>query len=322
MGLDIGPFSLEKLEQLRELRVHTARAADTKSGMASDQGGTPRRKLWIVGKFERLFSDRKAKDVLRAVYLMVILGAALALVVGGTLLMDWRRRVFVMTSGCAATGLCAATVMIIDRPVFRVLFPVAYLFFVLLLVAFPWRGLAQSQGLVSWRRPMLRAAMCIFVAMGCVGAITGMAQVFKNGEQQLLFRDFLQKVRIIAATRQAIVAWPDALPLQYQSPFVKYETGFEKRRGTAGRVIYQLNSNYGSHPARLESLKQHFGQDVYSGLFSPNVVHLVSSREQVEQLERFSQEHYQKEVRGQQLGEFEVGDLTISAWLLVPPENL
>jgi len=153
--------------------------------------------------------------------------------------------------------------------------------------------------------------------MGSIGILAGAAQGYSNSVQQLLFREFLQKARMTAGAHRSLVAWPDAFPLQYQSPFAKFESSSEEDNVASDIKIYQLNSNYGSDPRRLTILKNQFGEDIYAGLTGPSVVHLVSSQEQVERLERFHEEHYKRKLKAVKLQEFQVGYVKIVACLLV-----
>ena len=221
MGLDAGPFRLEALRRAAEEREKALGMAPVISHADHDRMVAPRR-LWILGKFERLVRDRRGKDVLRSMYLAVVLGAGFSLLVAVGLLGDWRRFLVLAGTGSAVIAGYVVTILVIDRPVFRVLFPMAYIFLTLALAVFPWRRLRDCD-LSNWRLFALWSAIGVFSVMGGVGIAAAVGQAYSNREQQRLFAEFLQKVALKAEAHGALVAWPDALPLQYQSPFVNYE---------------------------------------------------------------------------------------------------
>lgn len=321
MGLDTGPFSLENVKRVERARLNGADSIAVHptvhpGSVEQANADTPDRKLWIVGKFERLVNNRYGKDVLRASYLLVVLGAGFLLTAAMVVLREWKRACVMIAMGTAVAGFYGIVTIVIDRPVFRVLFSMAYVFFVIAATIFPWRRLAEFPSLPRVTRGSLLAAATFGCLIGGLGVVTGVAQAYSNREQQSRFLDYLRRNLAVAAAGQAVIAWPDAYPVQYLSPFVR--DGFLAVENGAGARFYQFNSTWGSHPYRLKMLKADFGDDVYQNLTGPGVVHLVSAKEQVTKLETFYDEHYGRKVRGVQREEFVVGDVTITSWTLLP----
>src|SRR5207245_1023514 len=97
------------------------------------------------------------------------------LVAGAALLGDWRGALFAIATACAVAACCIMTIIVIDRPVFRVLFPMAYVLFIFAVLVFPWHRLGGYHGLPYWRRRALLSTIAAFCVMGGIGILAGMA---------------------------------------------------------------------------------------------------------------------------------------------------
>jgi len=317
MGIDSGPFSLQNLQRSQDIMYGEDEAANTAQKSTrnahvtrtktNDQGGGSTRE-----KLRGMIQGQNVRHIRLTLYLMVIFGAGGTLIVGGTVLRDWKSVSFLGIIACTVAASCAYVAIVLDRAVFRVLFPCAYVFLIMAIVFFPWDRLRTSHELSIYRRWLLLSTIGIFCFIGGVGMVMGGTQIQRNRDNKLLYSEMIKKIRMKIGAQRVFVAWPSALPVEYQSPF--------ERRDASALKIYPMGA-YTSNPALLNRLKQLFGEDVYEGLTKLEVVHLFRDPGNFEILKRFYAEHYGRQFKGIRIGEFLNGEGETTAWVLVDAED-
>jgi hypothetical protein len=239
-------------------------------------------------------------------YLLVVLATGGVLIVAAIALRDWKAVGYMSVTALGVAAWYIVTAVLMDRPVFRVSLPLAYVFFAISVIAFPWSTFAPGRLSTTVRRRLVIWSKCAVILVTALSAILGIAQVRANALQQRLFADLTKQLRHVVTADDTLVSWADAFPFQYSSPF--------ELTPLFDRNLYPVIGTYSSYPDRLERFKERFGNDIYQGLVAPGTVHLVASNDQLEQLRLFSIEHYRRDITFVKLAEFKVAYREEGLW--------
>lgn len=304
MVIDSGPFALE--------RLRGASGAEDRAGITAPAAAVEARAVdppvsSTRLKLDGLLAGRNPRHTRLTLYLLVVFGAATALVAGAAALGDWRSVRHASVAGMTAIGSCALSAVILDRAVFRVMLPAAYVFLVTAIARFPWGRVRVVGDRPAWRALALRAAIGVFVLSGLTGLLLGLTQIRQNHVNRSLYENMMRDVHALAGPERAVIGWSVAVPIEFQSPFAHGDR--------PGLTLFRV-SPLASHPTVLARLRARFGDDVYAGLPRPDVIHLVDNPGQIERLKTFYAEHYGWRIAAISLGAFDNGEGKTTAWTL------
>jgi hypothetical protein len=305
MVFDSGPYRLENLaaslgESSTETRVVTPIRGASQSVAHSETLADRNRDSKTLKKLTSTSRNVTWRSIRLPVFLVAVIGAAIALTAASAALREWPITVHLVTIACSVAILFVLTLVVFDRPVFRVLFPCANVFLVSSLVVFPWSRLRGGPGSRSeLAQPAVTAAMIGFLFMAGLGAVAGMVQVGLNRAQREVQRELARDViGGMGDGQMTIVEWAGAGVVEYRSPFAI---------GTGWPAEFYAVGFSSSHPRVRASLTRRFGDDAYRGFSDPEVVHLVTSAHQIDVLEEFYSEHYGLTVEGVVHGAYDNG---------------
>jgi hypothetical protein len=308
MGIDSGPFRLEGLRRFMDAHKMNETLGNAEGDRpAAAQVTMAERDDQTKQKIEGILEGGDTRHIRLTLYLAVVIGAGTALAAAAAALGAWRTVGFSGVIACSVAALFVLSAVLLDRAVFRVLFPCAYVFLITAIVLFPWDHLRSRSRVPLWRQRLLLGAMGVFCATVGMGAVLAGVQVGQNHAQRLRYNKAIREIRAKIGTQHTIVAWLGALHVEYGSPF--------ERSDVVPLKIYPMG-NMSSHPKLLDCLKQRFGDDVYAALAGPDVAHLGDLWQRT-LLKRFYAEHYGKRLKSIGLGTFDRGEGKTRAWVLV-----
>ncbi|MDJ0929040.1 MAG: hypothetical protein QNJ73_15490 [Gammaproteobacteria bacterium] len=296
MAVDAGPFELSTLRAA--LEVSSSRATEPAQTRSSSQ-------MKVAG----MVQGRDPKHLRLTGYLAAVLAAAFALGVGALFFGD-RKATWLTASAAAAAGFgCVLTIVVLDKAVFRVLFPLLLLLLSVSTAAFPWRRLRDLGALEPLPRSMIVAAAVVFLLAFAAATGIGVVQLGINAKRGNAIADTLARIAQLPRAERPLIAWSRAVPIEYLSPFASRDAF------SYGMLPIDWHA---SHPVSLARLREAFGEAVYDGLTDSQTVHLVDSPARIDMLSQLAARHYGRDVEGVRLAVFDTAGRVTEAWRLQP----
>lgn len=314
IGIDNGQFNLKNLQRIMNASIKTDKG-NMDIGQKNELSGKNKKthpKSSTLSKIKGMVQGKSLRHVLLTFYLVTVFASGLLLVAGGAILSRWKNVGFSSLIAFTSIVSCIIVSVVMDRAVFRVLFPCVYMFLIMAAIFFPWDKIKTFQIVTSLKKQISFLIVGGLFLFFLVDSMLGIIQIRENHNNQLFYDDMISRIKELSTNKLTIISWAGAFPIEYNSPFNKREV--------CGLDIYHIGWGV-SHPVWLKHLKQRFGEDIYQGMLQHDNIQLIRYHNVVKLLESFTGEHYTKKVEGIKIESFNSREDERSAWFLADKDN-